>query len=161
MLHGNQEHQVRAIHRTTMVVSAYVAHNALPLSDLIALIGKVHTALSSLSKDLNTVDTINRINNIPYNLVKNSIAPEALTSFIDGKRYKTLKRHLTCHGFNPHSYRERYGLPPDYPMVAPNYSAQRSELAKAIGLGCRSRMPSEVSADGIQRTSIRLVRSRV
>ncbi|MCJ2053502.1 MucR family transcriptional regulator, partial [Methylobacterium sp. J-070] len=55
--------------------------------------------------------------------------------FIDGKTYKTLKRHLTSHGLDPKAYRDRYGLPADYPMVAPSYAAQRSALAKAIGLG--------------------------
>jgi predicted transcriptional regulator len=56
-------------------------------------------------------------------------------SFIDGKTYKTLKRHLAAHGLDPHSYRERYGLPADYPMVAPSYAEKRSALAKSIGLG--------------------------
>ena len=76
--------------------------------------------------------------------IKRSITPDALISFIDGKPYKTLKRHLTGHGLDPQSYRLRYGLPADYPMVATNYAAQRSELAKSLGLG-RAR-PSLVEA---------------
>ena len=60
-------------------------------------------------------------------------------SFLDGKRYKTLKRHLTTHGLTFAEYRERFGLPSDYPTVSPNYSAQRSEMAKAIGLGAKGR----------------------
>lgn len=60
---------------------------------------------------------------------------DGLVSFLDGKTYKTLKRHLTSHGLEPRAYRERFGLPADYPMVAPNYAAQRSALAKQIGLG--------------------------
>ncbi|MCJ2101238.1 MucR family transcriptional regulator, partial [Methylobacterium sp. E-046] len=64
-----------------------------------------------------------------------SVRPDGIVSFIDGKTYKTLKRHLTSHGLDPKSYRDRYGLPSDYPMVAPSYAEQRSALAKAIGLG--------------------------
>lgn len=67
--------------------------------------------------------------------IRKSITPEALISFIDGKPYKTLKRHVGTHGLDPAGYRQRYGLPPDYPMVSPNYAAQRSELARSLGLG--------------------------
>lgn len=75
--------------------------------------------------------------------IKKSITPEGLISFMDGKRYKTLKRHLTTHGLSPESYRVRFGLPHDYPMVASDYAAQRSALAKSIGLG---RVSAEVPA---------------
>ena len=67
--------------------------------------------------------------------IRKSINPDGIVSFIDGKTYKTLKRHLTSRGLDPKSYRARYGLPADYPMVAPSYAAQRSALAKTIGLG--------------------------
>ena len=67
--------------------------------------------------------------------IKKSIQQDGLTSFIDGKSYKTLKRHLTSNGLTPETYRERYGLPADYPMTAPAYSAARSALAKSLGLG--------------------------
>jgi predicted transcriptional regulator len=67
--------------------------------------------------------------------IRKSISDEGIVSFIDGKPYKTLKRHLTKHGLTPQAYRQRYGLPADYPMVAPGYAAQRSALAKEIGLG--------------------------
>ena len=67
--------------------------------------------------------------------IRKSITADAIVSFLDGKPYKTLKRHLTTHGLQPHTYRQRFGLPDDYPMVAPNYAAQRSALAKQIGLG--------------------------
>ncbi|WP_342112290.1 MucR family transcriptional regulator [Methylobacterium sp. SI9] len=67
--------------------------------------------------------------------IRKSVRPDGLVSFIDGKAYKTLKRHLTSHGLDPRAYRDRYGLPGDYPMVAPAYAKQRSALAKAIGLG--------------------------
>ena len=75
--------------------------------------------------------------------VKKSITPDALISFIDNKPYKTLKRHLSRHGHDMKSYKEAFGLPKDYPSVAPNYSAARSEMAKKLGLGARGR-----NADG-------------
>lgn len=68
-------------------------------------------------------------------MIKRSIGHDGLISFVDGKTYKTLKRHLTGHGLSPAQYRTKYGLPADYPMVAPSYSEARSALAKAIGLG--------------------------
>lgn len=71
--------------------------------------------------------------------VKKSITPDALISFIDNKPYKTLKRHLSRHGHDMKSYKEAFGLPKDYPSVAPNYSAARSEMAKKLGLGARGR----------------------
>ena len=71
--------------------------------------------------------------------VKKSITPDALISFVDNKPYKTLKRHLARHGHDMRSYREAYGLPSDYPSVAPNYSAARSEMARKLGLGARGR----------------------
>ncbi len=67
--------------------------------------------------------------------IRKSVRYDGIVSFIDGKTYKTLKRHLTKHGLDPQSYRDRYGLPADYPMVTASYSEQRSALAKAIGLG--------------------------
>jgi predicted transcriptional regulator len=72
--------------------------------------------------------------------IRKSIRDDGIVSFIDGKTYKTLKRHLTKHGLDPQSYRERYGLPANYAMVAPSYAAQRSALAKAIGLGQQGTM---------------------
>lgn len=73
--------------------------------------------------------------------IKKSIQPDALISFVDGKSYKSLKRHLSGHGYTPESYRETFGLAKDYPMVAPSYSAARSALAKSMGLGLGGRKP--------------------
>ena len=67
--------------------------------------------------------------------IRKSVSDDGLVSFIDGKRYKALKRHVAGHGFTPATYRERYGLPLDYPMTSPNYSAMRSDMAKKVGLG--------------------------
>ncbi len=80
--------------------------------------------------------------------IRKSIRPDGLVSFIDGKTYKTLKRHLTSHGLDPRAYRDRYGLPGDYPMVAPAYAEQRSALAKAIGLGQPGAMAERQSKRG-------------
>ena len=117
------------------IVSAYVAHNSLAMSELPGLIGHVHAALSGLGKETAANPPIAASDKATPAQIRKSITPGALISFIDGKSYKTLKRHLTVHGLDPRSYRERYGLPADYPMVAPSYAERRSALAKAIGLG--------------------------
>ncbi|WP_238179377.1 MucR family transcriptional regulator [Methylobacterium oxalidis] len=115
------------------IVSAYVSNNSLPVAELPALIMSVHAALNGLVKgEAAPAETVEKPTSAQ---VRKSITPDALISFIDGKPYKTLKRHLSTHGLDPYSYRQRYGLPNDYPMVAAAYAAQRSELAKSIGLG--------------------------
>ncbi|MCJ2015656.1 MucR family transcriptional regulator [Methylobacterium sp. J-076] len=120
------------------VISAYVANNPLPAAELPALIGSVHAALKRLTEtdmaDSAAKDDtkVSRPSNAE---IRRSIGRDGLVSFIDGKVYKTLKRHLSSHGLDPDSYRERFGLPSDYPMVAPSYAARRSALAKEIGLG--------------------------
>lgn len=118
------------------IVSAYVSNNSVPVAELPALIGNVHAALSGLGsgKPLAQVAAPSVEKPSPAE-VRRSIGRDGIVSFLDGKTYKTLKRHLTSHGLDPHSYRERYGLPADYPMVAPSYAEQRSALAKQIGLG--------------------------
>ncbi|WP_147080720.1 MucR family transcriptional regulator [Methylobacterium haplocladii] len=127
------------------IVSAYVSKNSLPAADLPALIGSVHTALVGLSGSVEAAPVAESIEKPSSGQVRKSITPDAIISFIDGKSYKTMKRHLGTHGLDPHSYRQRYGLPSDYPMVAPNYAAQRSALAKSIGLGRPGgRLPEEV-----------------
>ena len=78
--------------------------------------------------------------------VNKSITPDALISFVDGRPYKTLKRHLSAHGLDMKAYREKFGLPSDYPSVAPNYSAARSEMARIIGLGAKGRAGANESA---------------
>ncbi|WP_336491189.1 MucR family transcriptional regulator [Methylobacterium nigriterrae] len=120
------------IHLAADIVSAYVSNNNLPIADLPGLLSQVHAALTGLGRPAAPVEEVERATPAQ---VRKSITPDALISFIDGKPYKTLKRHLTGHGLDPYSYRARFGLPADYPMVAANYAAQRSELAKSIGLG--------------------------
>ena len=78
--------------------------------------------------------------------IRKSITPDVLVSFEDGKTYKTLRRHLSTYNLTPEQYREKWGLPGDYPMVAPNYSAVRSAMAKSLGLGQLRRKPAEAAA---------------
>src|SRR3978361_839415 len=136
MLEEAQELAPDFIELAAEIVSAYVANNPVPVAELPALIGNVHTALNGLVKGPASVSPAAREVEKPTPAqIRKSITPDALISFIDGKPYKTLKRHLTGRGLDPHTYRARYGLPADYPTVTANYAAQRSELAKAIGLG--------------------------
>ncbi len=125
------------------IVSAFVSNNSVPAADLPALIGSVHAALQNVSNPVRQ-ETPTFEPAVP---VKKSITAEALISLIDGKKYKSLKRHLTGHGLTPAQYRERYGLPVDYPMVASAYAARRSELAKAAGLGQQRRKTAAKTAD--------------
>ena len=118
------------------IIAAYVSNNSVPVAELPALISNVHTALNGLANGASQATAAEeQVEKATPSQIRKSITPDALISFIDGKPYKTLKRHLTGHWLDPYSYRQRYGLPNDYPMVAASYAAQRSELAKAIGLG--------------------------
>lgn len=124
---------------TADLVAAYVSNNPLPAGDLPVLIRSVRAVLAEdvpvLPAAIVPTCASPAIEKPSDAQIKKSITPDALISFLDGKPYKTLRRHLTTHGLTPESYRARFGLPLDYPMVSPNYSAARSELAKAAGLG--------------------------
>ncbi|MGA0593917.1 MucR family transcriptional regulator [Enterovirga sp. CN4-39] len=120
---------------TVGVVSAFVANNAVAMSDLPRVIASVHEALSALGKPKTEVAPERPVPPVP---IRKSITPDYLISLEDGRQYKSLKRHLSGRGLTPEQYRTKWGLPADYPMVAPSYARQRSELAKALGLG-RSR----------------------
>lgn len=122
------------IERTVDVVAAYVSNNSIPTAELPALIASIHEALNTVGTGPVQAAAESVEKPTPAQIRK-SIRPDGLVSFIDGKSYKTLKRHLTKHGLDPHSYRDRYGLPADYPTTSANYSAQRSALAKSLGLG--------------------------
>jgi predicted transcriptional regulator len=114
---------------TADIVSAYVGASNIQRSELPGLIGDVHSALTNLGKP--PVEPKAE----PPVPIKQTIKPDYIISLEDGRRYKSLKRHLRGRGLTPEQYREKWGLRPDYPMVAPNYSKARSELAKALGLG--------------------------
>ena len=116
------------------IVAAYVANNAVPPTALPDLMASVHAALTNLGGPA-PVEAPPPVEQPTAAQIRKSVQQDGIVSFIDGRSYKTLKRHLTAHGLTPERYRERYGLPDDYPMTAPGYAAQRSALAKAIGLG--------------------------
>ena len=115
------------------LVSAYVSNNPVRPADLGELITAVHQSLKGLGGPSTPV--VEEIEKPTASQIKKSVTPDALISFEDGKSYKTLRRHLTTRGLSPEAYRTKYSLPADYPMTAPAYSAQRSELARTIGLG--------------------------
>jgi predicted transcriptional regulator len=118
---------------STEIVSAYVSHNALSVTDLPRLIADVHMALRGL-KSTNAPEAVEELK--PAVPVRKSVAPDYIICLEDGKKFKSLKRHLRTHyNLSPEEYREKWGLPADYPMVAPSYSATRSRLAKDNGLG--------------------------
>lgn len=116
------------------IVSAFISYNPLPKSELPALIHAVHSAVERSVKGPENVPP-QAVRQEPAVPIRKSITPDYLISLEDGKRYKLLRRHLTGLGLTPEQYREKWRLPSDYPMVAPNYAARRSELAKTIGLG--------------------------
>ena len=121
---------------TTEIVSSHVANNSVSLSDLPLLIQKVFATLSGL--DGSPVTSGQRPQ--PAIAIKKSITPDYIICLEDGRKLKMLKRHLkTAYNLTPETYRERWQLPADYPMVAPNYAKQRSSLAKKIGLGTKPR----------------------
>lgn len=120
---------------TSGIVSAYVTNNKVPSSELAEVIASVHAALRGL--DERKAPEVEKLT--PIVPIKRSITPDYLISLEDGRHYKSLKRHLSGRGLTPIQYREKWGLAKDYPMVAPNYAKQRSELAKALGLGQQRR----------------------
>ncbi|MDP4026773.1 MucR family transcriptional regulator [Methylobacterium sp. NEAU 140] len=125
---------VSRIELTAELVCAYVANNPVPVAELPALIAGVHAAMNGLAEGGATVAEA-AAEKATSAQIRKSITHAALISFIDGKPYKTLKRHLGTHGLTVEGYRARYGLPDDYPIVAPGYSEARSALARSLGLG--------------------------
>lgn len=120
---------------TTDIVSAHLASNSVPTSEIPQLINDVYSALVNIG-----ADTVVEDRPKPAVSPKRSIQPDYIVCLEDGKKLKMLKRHLkTAYGMTPEEYRERWGLAPDYPMVAPNYAKHRSTLAKKIGLGTKAK----------------------
>ena len=121
---------------TTEIVSAYLSNNTLSAGEVPAVIEQVYKTVSNLNNE--TVGLADRPQ--PAVPIKRSVTPDFIICLEDGKKLKMLKRHLkTAYNMSPEEYRERWGLPADYPMVAPNYARRRSKLAKDIGLGTRGR----------------------
>ena len=129
------------------IVAAYVSNNSVRPADLPALLSEVHAAIIGLNGTSASAEP--KVEKATPSQIRKSITPDALISFIDGKPYKTLKRHVTGNGLTFEEYRERFGLPRDYPTTAANYSAQRSALAKSAGLGQQRRKaaPKAAAAD--------------
>lgn len=125
---------------TADVVSAYVSNNTIVASELPNLIQEVHKALSTAVENAKVPSVPQQK---PAISVKRSVTPDYIICLEDGKKFKSLKRHLRTHyNLSPEEYREKWNLPSDYPMVAPNYAAARSRLAKQMGLGQKGRRRS-------------------
>ena len=121
---------------TTEIVAAHVSNNTVAVADLPTLINQVYQSLSTIG----TAPPAAAERPQPAVSIKKSVHPDYIICLEDGKKLKMLKRHLkTAYDMTPDEYRERWGLGPEYPMVAPNYAKQRSKLAKEIGLGTRAR----------------------
>lgn len=133
---SNVEHTAPTDHSIELaasIVAAYVGHNALNVADLPKLIGDVHGAIVGLGGEPEPAPTERPE---PAVSIRKSVTPDYLVCLEDGQKFKSLKRHLmTHHKLTPETYRAKWGLPRDYPMVSPNYSETRSSLAKASGLG--------------------------
>ena len=127
------------------LVSAFVSKNSVPAAELPALIGSVHDALTKVANG--STQPLIEEPKAPAVSVKKSVQPDYIVCLEDGKRFKSLKRHLrTVYDLTPDQYRAKWGLAHDYPMVAPNYAAARSELAKQLGLGQKRRSEPVVDA---------------
>lgn len=122
---------------TSDIICAYVSNNSVNASELPGIIGEVHEALSRAAQRTGPME---REELKPAVALKKSVTPDYIVCLEDGKKFKSLKRHLRTHyNLSPEEYREKWGLPHDYPMVAPNYAAARSQLAKQMGLGTRGK----------------------
>jgi predicted transcriptional regulator len=132
---SDQSNQNELLALTTQIVAAHVANNTVAVTDLPQLIHEVFRTLASVGTAPVVLERPQ-----PAVPVKKSVTPDYIICLEDGKKLKMLKRHLkTAYNMSPEEYRDRWGLPADYPMVAPNYAMHRSSLAKKIGLGTKPR----------------------
>lgn len=132
------------IEMTAEIVAAYVENNNVPAAELPGLIQSVHRALTGVTAGPETVEAPPKEPAVP---VRRSITPDHLVCLEDGRKFKSLKRHLrTKYNMSPEEYRTKWALPKDYPMVAPNYAKARSELAKQMGLGQGGRQAARSGA---------------
>lgn len=137
---SNEERKNELVQLTAEVVSAYVAKNVTPQAAIASLISDVYAALSGLGTAVAVPETPAAVEEVqkPAISIRKSVSPDAVVCLECGKAFKSLKRHLqSYHGLAPEDYRAKWKLPPDYPMVAPNYAEARSSLAKQMGLGQR------------------------
>ena len=132
--------QPELIEMTAEIVASYVATNPVAAADIPALIHSVHRALAGAADAASAPEPI--VAKEPAVSIRKSLTPDYLICLEDGRRFKSLKRHLrTQYNLSPEDYRAKWGLPKDYPMVAPNYARARSDLAKQMGLGQGGRKP--------------------
>lgn len=144
----------RLIDLTADVVSAYVSNNPVPVAELPSLISNVHSALQQQTAAPAQEASESQKPAVP---IKKSVTPDYIVCLEDGKQFKSLKRHLsTHHGLTPDEYRAKWGLPADYPLVAPNYAAARSALAKSMGLGRKPKPVEEPPAAPARRKRLGL-----
>jgi predicted transcriptional regulator len=136
---------------TADIVSAYVSKNPLPQATLPELIGQIHQSLKVLATGEKIEPAVQLVPAVP---IKKSVTPDYIISLEDGRKFKSMKRYLGLRGMTPAEYREKWGLPASYPIVAPNYAAQRSELAKKLGLG-RKAAPEPVKAKRKAATKVK------
>lgn len=132
-----QDGQLDTVSIAADIVAAYVSNNPLPVGELPKLIGDIHAAL----KGIGTPAVEPMIKQEPAVSIKKSVTPDFIICLEDGKKFKSLRRHLQHFNLTPDQYRQKWNLPADYPMVAPNYAATRSALAKASGLGRKAAAP--------------------
>ncbi|MGF9763094.1 MucR family transcriptional regulator [Microvirga sp. 0TCS3.31] len=129
------------------IVSAYVSNNSIQAADLPSLLASVYAALTKTTQGQQEEP---KAELVPAVAVRKSVTPDAIICLEDGKSFKSLKRHLrTTYDMTPEQYREKWGLPRDYPMVAPNYAKARSELAKTMGLGQQRRKGMKAPAEAV------------
>lgn len=134
---------------TADIVAAYVSRNATRADEIAGLVQTVHQALKGAGAP--SVEPAAELQR-PAVPVKKSVTPDYIVCLEDGRRFKSLKRHLASkYDLSPAQYRAKWGLPADYPMVAPNYAAARSEMAKRIGLGAKGRIKNPVNAQSKPR----------
>jgi len=137
MSEEQQQENSNLLSQTVEIVSSYVSNNTVAVSDLPRLIEETYSALNAQGAPAESADSERPKPAVP---IKKSIQPDYIVCLEDGKELKMLKRHLkTAYDMTPDEYRARWDLPPEYPMVAPNYAKRRSQLAKEIGLGTGGR----------------------
>jgi predicted transcriptional regulator len=156
--HQASTSQAEVMELTADIVASYVSGNKMSVSDLTGIIAQVHAALSTAATGKSEPEPQNLVPAVP---VKNSVKPDYIVCLEDGKKFKSLKRHLrTSFNMTPEEYRAKWGLKHDYPMVAPNYAAQRSELAKSMGLGnMRQKAKAAPAAKGPARKRTKTAKS--
>ncbi|PSJ64342.1 MucR family transcriptional regulator [Kumtagia ephedrae] len=142
------EEQTSKLELTVSIVSAYVSKNSVPMANLADLVASVHSSLDKLA-DRPAPESVPLTPAVP---IKKSVTPDYIVSLEDGRKFKSLKRHLaTQYGMTPEQYRAKWNLPADYPMVAPNYATTRSTLAKSMGLGRKAEAPAPRKTRGRPR----------